>query len=122
MKTLILDFIRLEESHTGVYLAQKLFDCLRDFNIIDKVRPHARTAHSEANILFQVLSIVTDNGANVVNMFTHLDKHLEDPVMLGLEGPVMVGSTTRVMCILHILNLVCQVCPFTNLLCYFYSN
>ena len=37
MKTLILDFIRLDESHTGEYLASKLIKCLEYFNITNKV-------------------------------------------------------------------------------------
>ena len=38
MKTVILDFIRLEESHTAKYLASKVIDCLNEFGIADKVR------------------------------------------------------------------------------------
>ena len=38
MKTLILDFIRLDESHTGEYLVSKLIKCLEYFDLTNKVR------------------------------------------------------------------------------------
>ena len=40
MKALVLDFIRLDQSHTGEYLASKLTDCLQEFNIMNKVCVH----------------------------------------------------------------------------------
>ena len=101
MKALILDFIRLDESHTGEYLASKLSDCLQAFNIKEKVYVYSLTCVCLTDTTLQVLSIVTDNAANVVKMFSYLDEQQ--------KGRVMLGSTTRVMCILHILNLVCQV-------------
>ena len=45
MKTLILDFIRLDQSHTGEYLASKLIDCLEYFSITHKVCGYARALH-----------------------------------------------------------------------------
>ena len=102
MKTIILDFIRLDESHTGEYLASKLIDCLKDFDITEKASLCIFTMRSQANPSLQVLTIATDNGANVVKMFSYLDWQLTG-------RRVMLGTTTRAMCILHILNLVCQV-------------
>lgn len=37
MVSFILDFIKLTKAHTGVYLAQQLTECLKEYGIQDKV-------------------------------------------------------------------------------------
>ena len=38
MKSLVLDFVKLSKAHTGEYLADKLAECLKRFEIDLKVR------------------------------------------------------------------------------------
>lgn len=37
MKSIILDFIRLTEAHTGEYLAEQLHKCLKQFGLEERV-------------------------------------------------------------------------------------
>jgi hypothetical protein len=59
MKKILLDFIPLNENHTGVYLANKILDTLEEFSLGKKV-----------------LAMTTDNGANMVNLAEHLNSYL----------------------------------------------
>ncbi|CAJ0757200.1 5025_t:CDS:2, partial [Entrophospora sp. SA101] len=59
MKKILLNFIPLNESHTGVYLANKILDTLEEFSLCKKV-----------------LAMTTDNGSNMVSLAEHLNNYL----------------------------------------------
>jgi hypothetical protein len=66
----------------GLYLARKLSECLKSFNIDNKI-----------------LGIVCDNAENNSVMVREL------PVLL----PAFQGGSARIRCFAHILNLVVKV-------------
>ncbi|EUC56015.1 hypothetical protein RSOL_154710, partial [Rhizoctonia solani AG-3 Rhs1AP] len=73
--------VRLTESHTGNYLAERIHDCLSRFGIADKV-----------------LSVCCDNAANNGTIVTRLQELLPN-----FEGP-----SARVRCLPHVVNLVAK--------------
>ncbi|CAJ0768359.1 20326_t:CDS:2, partial [Entrophospora sp. SA101] len=59
MKKILLNFIPLNESHTGVYLANKILDTLEEFSLCKKV-----------------LAMTTDNGSNMDFMHLRCGAHV----------------------------------------------
>lgn len=76
--SLVLDFVKLSESHTGRYLSDRLVECLKDFGIEKKI-----------------LGVVCDNASNNDTLVSELEIEL-----LGQNG-----MQTRIRCFAHILNL-----------------
>ncbi|KAL1937047.1 hypothetical protein VTO73DRAFT_15573 [Trametes versicolor] len=76
---IILDFVRLTNAHTGSYLAEKLIECLRSFGIEEKL-----------------LSVTCDNAENNSTMLKEMHTLV----------PVFRGTSVRVRCFAHVLNLV----------------
>ncbi|CAJ0749308.1 23113_t:CDS:2 [Entrophospora sp. SA101] len=72
MKKILLNFIPLNESHTGVYLANKILDTLEEFSLCKKV-----------------LAMTTDNGSNMVSLAEHLNNYLIQ----------FKNTTIRILCI-----------------------
>lgn len=73
---------RATQSHTGIYLAHRVTECLKEFGIENKV-----------------FAITVDNASNNDTMVDELAETLE-----GFQG-----SLTRVRCVCHIFNLVVKV-------------
>ncbi|GJE85026.1 hAT transposon family protein [Phanerochaete sordida] len=86
-ETFILDFVKLINSHTGVYLSQQLTTCLKAYGIEDKI-----------------LGITADNASNNNTLVADLETSLS-----GINS-----RQTRVRCFAHILNLVVKaiISPF----------
>ncbi|OJT15227.1 hypothetical protein TRAPUB_8205 [Trametes pubescens] len=74
----ILDFMRLTSAHTGTYLAEKLVECLKNFNIHEKV-----------------FAVTCDNAESNTVMLREMERLL----------PGFRGLKTRVRCFGHV-NLV----------------
>ena len=77
---------RLEQGHTGEYLAKKLVECLKQFGIEKKI-----------------LGITADNASN------------NDTLVANLEGLGGANSVrTHIRCFAHIWNLVVKVRPLVS--------
>nr|VWO98345.1 PPM-type phosphatase domain-containing protein [Ganoderma boninense] len=83
MRHVILDFIRLTKSHTGVYLSCKLLECMRKWGI-----------------KYKVLAVTCDSTSNNDKMLDEMSK----------EFPLFRGKKVRVRCFGHVLNLVVKAC------------
>ncbi|KAF4611964.1 hypothetical protein D9613_004308 [Agrocybe pediades] len=75
----ILDFIKATKAHTGVYLAARIAECLREYKIQDKI-----------------MGFTADNAANNDTLVREL----------SVIVPSFPGKKTRVRCFAHILNLI----------------
>ncbi|KAF5345585.1 hypothetical protein D9756_011054 [Leucocoprinus leucothites] len=77
----ILEFIHLNQSHTGEYLAEEVAACLKWFGL--------------QHLLF---SVTMDNAANCDKLAVHLPTYI----------PIFCGPKMCVQCIAHILNLIAK--------------
>ncbi|KAK7062587.1 hypothetical protein VNI00_000075 [Paramarasmius palmivorus] len=89
LRSFILDFIALHEKHEGEYLSQKFVESLARFGIQDKA-----------------FGLIGNNASNNEKMVEYIGKALPT---------TPAGATSRVQCLLHIMNLVivATVSPFT---------
>lgn len=76
--SLVLDFVKLCESHTRRYLSDRLVNCLKDFGIKNRI-----------------LGVVCDNTSNNDTLIAQLE--------LDLSG--QNGTRTHIHCFVHVLNL-----------------
>ncbi|KAF4610855.1 hypothetical protein D9613_006637 [Agrocybe pediades] len=85
----ILDFIKATKAHTGVYLAARIAECLREYKIQDKI-----------------MGFTADNAANNDTLVREL----------SVIVPSFPGKKTRVRCFAHILNLIVKaiLSPFSR--------
>ncbi|KNE90754.1 hypothetical protein PSTG_15819 [Puccinia striiformis f. sp. tritici PST-78] len=83
LEAMPLDFVRLQQSHTGVYLAETVQLIVEKFGLQDKI-----------------YGIVTDNTSNNQTMIKEIQTY---------RWPHFKGETTWVRCFAHILNLIAQV-------------
>ena len=113
MQTPILDFVkcvncyihetlltscRATKAHTGIYLAGRISECLHDFGIQNKVCYSFRNERLLTS--YQILALTLDNASNNNTLVEELTDLLE-----GYQG-----SSTRIRCFAHVLNLVVKVC------------
>jgi hypothetical protein len=94
----ILDFVKLLHNHSGIYLANQLVLCLREFKLETKVSSFLFCPLYISRNMFQLLGVVCDNAANNGTMVKELGRLLET------EG--FGGEASRVRCFAHTLNLV----------------
>lgn len=89
LTVLTLDYVKLTKSHTGIYLATKLAECIQDFGFEDKVG-----------------TFTGDNASNNDTLVEELS-HLI---------PAFRGDKTRIRCFAHVLNLVAKaiLSPFAQ--------
>ncbi len=89
MTSMVLDFVKLCESHTGKYLSKSLVGCLREYGIDKKI-----------------LGVVCDNASNNDTLVSELE------LELGGQN----GRRTRIRCFAHILNLAVKaiLTPFSR--------
>ncbi|KNF04359.1 hypothetical protein PSTG_02274 [Puccinia striiformis f. sp. tritici PST-78] len=78
-----LDFVKLQQSHTGLYLAKTVQLIVEKFRLKDKI-----------------CGIVTDNASNNQTMIDQIKTY---------RWPRFKGETQWVRCFAHILNLIAQV-------------
>ncbi|KNF05305.1 hypothetical protein PSTG_01520 [Puccinia striiformis f. sp. tritici PST-78] len=83
LEAMPLDFVRLKESHTGVYLADTIRVIVKKFGVQHKI-----------------CGIVTDNASNNQTMIEEIKK---------FKWARFKGDTQWVRCFAHILNLIAQV-------------
>jgi hypothetical protein len=93
---------RASKSHTGVYLASRVSECLHEYGI------HGKVSTLISIVLFnfiythrnnQILALTADNASNNNPLVVELSELLN-----GFQG-----SLTRIRCFAHILNLVVKV-------------
>ncbi|PKK55939.1 hypothetical protein RhiirC2_671801, partial [Rhizophagus irregularis] len=80
-----LDFSHIEGPHSGENLASKLFEVLKEFELLQKI-----------------LGISTDNASNMNKMFSKFESICE------YEGIEFIAKNQRVHCLAHIINLAVQ--------------
>ncbi|GBC52400.2 zinc finger BED domain-containing protein RICESLEEPER 2-like [Rhizophagus irregularis DAOM 181602=DAOM 197198] len=80
-----LDFSHIEGPHSGENLASKLFEVLKEFELLQKI-----------------LGISTDNASNINKMFSKFESICE------YEGIEFIAKNQRVRCLAHIINLTVQ--------------
>ncbi|POW13196.1 hypothetical protein PSTT_03877 [Puccinia striiformis] len=83
LEAIPLDFVTLNQSHTGVYLAETVRTIVEKFNLQDKI-----------------CGIVTDNASNNGTMIEEL---------ASFHWPRFKGQPQWIRCFAHILNLIVQV-------------
>ncbi|GES85086.1 zinc finger BED domain-containing protein DAYSLEEPER-like [Rhizophagus clarus] len=83
--TTVLDFSHLEGPHSGENIASKLFEVLKEFNLLSKI-----------------LGISTDNAFNMDKMFNKFE------YICNYEGIKFDADNQRVRCLAHIINLAVQ--------------
>ncbi|KNF00528.1 hypothetical protein PSTG_06220 [Puccinia striiformis f. sp. tritici PST-78] len=83
LEAMLLDFVRLQKSHTGVYLAETVQLIVDKFGLQDKI-----------------YGIVTDNASNNQTVIKEIQTSW---------WPHFKGESTWVHCFAHILNLIAQV-------------
>ncbi|KAI7954546.1 hypothetical protein MJO28_004946 [Puccinia striiformis f. sp. tritici] len=83
LEAIPLDFVRLKESHTGVYLADTVRVIVEKFGLQNKI-----------------CGIVTDNASNNETMIEEIKR---------FKWPRFKGQTHWIRCFAHILNLIAQV-------------
>ncbi|GBB95627.1 hypothetical protein RclHR1_02580010 [Rhizophagus clarus] len=81
----VLDFFHLEGPHSGENIASKLFEVLKEFNLLSKI-----------------LGISTDNASNMDKMFNKFE------YICNYEGIKFDADNQRVRCLAHIINLAVQ--------------
>ncbi|KAF7372265.1 Zinc finger BED domain-containing protein 4 [Mycena venus] len=79
IESIILNFVKASKSHTGIYLASRIAECLCEYGIQDKI-----------------LAVVEDKASNNDTMISELADLI----------PSFSGNKTRVRCFAHVLNLV----------------
>lgn len=89
LTSMILDFVKLSQSHTGRYLCDSLVDCLKEFGIENKI-----------------LGVVCNNTSNNDTLVSQLE----------LDLCRQNGTRTRIRCFVHILNLAVKaiLSPFSG--------
>lgn len=101
-----LDMVELIASHTGDYLAKKVFETLKDFEIANRTLGHSG-----------------DNASNNDKMLAELEK-LYDTLTEDYSYrylPVSIaGRYTQIRCFGHILNLIYHVSDYLSALLYAY--
>ncbi|GBC26953.2 zinc finger BED domain-containing protein RICESLEEPER 2-like [Rhizophagus irregularis DAOM 181602=DAOM 197198] len=80
-----LDFSHIEGPHSGENLASKLFEVLKEFELLQKI-----------------LGISTDNTSNMNKMFSKFESICE------YEGIEFIAKNQRIRCLAHIINLAVQ--------------
>ncbi|KAJ3558298.1 hypothetical protein NM688_g1007 [Phlebia brevispora] len=113
LQSIILDFIKLTQAHTGKYLAEKLEECLKVYHIEKRYQSISSCLAAVLllhMVIAQLLAITMDNASNN----DIVAKQLGD-----LDG--MCSSLTRIWCFGHVWNLTVKVCtafaiilPFTK--------
>ncbi|KAH9456329.1 hypothetical protein Pst134EB_012532 [Puccinia striiformis f. sp. tritici] len=83
LEAMPLDFVKLQQSHTGLYLAENVQLIVEKFGLKDKI-----------------CGIVTDNASNNQTMIDQIKTY---------RWPRFKGETQWVRCFAHILNLMAQV-------------
>ncbi|GES96419.1 zinc finger BED domain-containing protein RICESLEEPER 2-like [Rhizophagus clarus] len=81
----VLDFFHLEGPHSGENIASKLFEVLKEFNLLSKI-----------------LGISTDNASNMDKMFNKFE------YICNYEGIKFDADNQHVRCLAHIINLAVQ--------------
>jgi hypothetical protein len=94
---MLLDFVEIARSHTGVALASEFVRILREFGIEHKVRA-SYYQYQQLLTKFKLLSVTCDNVSVNDTMIDKMEEMME-------EFP---GAASRTRCFDHILNLVAK--------------
>lgn len=86
MHSKILDFCELKSLHTGEHIANKVFDCLKEWGLENKV-----------------FTITLDNATNNNSMQEILKGQLQ---IIRSSGLLCDGKFMHVRCCAHILNII----------------
>lgn len=92
---------RLTSAHTGAHLAEKLVECLKNFNIHEKASMHNASAVIVLILAIQVFAVTCDNAESNTVMLREMERLL----------PGLRGLKTGVRCFGHVINLVVKVGP-----------